>query len=352
MRRLSRLATVLTLAAVGALLAPLTAMAVGYQFWGFYQLSADGEWGFATEGPATTVPEDGSVEGFRFAVSSGDDVRLPRAVLTFDEICGDTPAEDGMKRVGLVVDPGRDVDAPEGQALYSPGAQCVVAEQDATSQDVVDQAAGELRVENGLICAIAGFPGTGCGDEVAEATPEQSAVDEEIEIPVIPAGEPIIAAVDGDGAEPTGDDGTETGAATDDATSSEEATGEATDGTAEETTAEETGAATGEETGQETGTDEETNEQATDEATGDDTDNATPVDAEDQDGDSNGGIPAWVWIVGIVVLLGALVWGAGAARNRRLDEAEKDWPANGQDQDYGPGQNPQDGPGHGGPNVH
>ncbi|MCK0113982.1 SCO2322 family protein [Ornithinimicrobium sp. F0845] len=333
MTRLPRFAAVLALSVLAALLAPAAAHAVGYQFWGFYQLSDDGEWSFATEGPATVVPEDGTVEGFRFAVSSGEDVRVPRAVLTFEEICADTPAEDGMKRVGLVVDPGRDVDAPQGETLFTPGAQCVVADPGATSQEVVDQAAGEVRVVDAFLCGIGGFPAEGgCGDEVAEPTPEQLAEDEEIAIPVVPAGQPIIAAADQDG------EATDEPTATDDATATDEST---EDATTEEATDE--------------ATDEETTEEATEEATEEDTAEATPDEgadeATDEDSDgSSGGVPPWVWIAGAVVLLGLLAWAAGAARNRRLEDAERDWAPDDQDaKDPDGPQGPDGDPGPGGP---
>lgn len=318
MTRLPRLAAALVLSVVAALLAPVAAHAVGYQFWGFYQLSDDGEWGFATEGPATTVPADGAVEGYRFAVSSGEDVRVPRDVLTFDEICAQTPPEDGMKRVAVVVDPGRDVDAPEGEALFAPGAQCVVAETGATSLEVLDQAAGEIRTGDGrFLCGIGGFPTAGgCGDEVAEPTPEQLADDEEIEIPVVPAGEPIIAAAD------QGGGATDEPAATDDPTTTDDATTD--DATTDDETAED--AATDEAT-----TEDATEDATTGEETEEDTAAATPDEGTDEESGESGGVPPWVWIAGAVVLLGLLVWAAGAARNRRLEEAERDWSADGDD---------------------
>lgn len=343
MTRLRRLTAALALALVAALMAPGAAHAVGYQFWGFFQLTDD-EWGFASEGAGTFVPDDGTVEGYRFAVSADDDVRVPRAVLTFDEICADTPAEDGMKRVGVVVDPGRDVDAPEGETLFDPGAQCVVADTDATSQEVLEAAAQDVRVnDSGFICGIGGFPAEGgCGDEVAEPSQEQLAEDEEIEIPVVAAGEPIIAARDEDGAEETTDEPTATGEATDDEATSEptedEATDEATDGATDD-------GATDEATEDEATQDEATDE-ATDGATEDSDESDEPTDGatEDED-DATGGVPPWVWIAGVVVLVALLAWAATAARNRRLEDAmdEGSYPDEHDGQGYpGGGQYPDD----------
>lgn len=324
MTRLRRLAAALSLAVIAALVLPGTAHAVGYQFWGFYQLTDD-QWGFASEGAGTLVPPDGTVDGYRFAVSANDDVRVPRAVLTFEDICADSPAEDGLKRIGVVVDPGRDVDAPEGEAPFTPGAQCVLADPDATSQEVLELAAQELRIgDSGLICGIGGFPAAGgCGDEVAEPTPEQLAPDEDVEVPVVAAGEPIIVPAGGDGAgqatdaptttgEPTGEDTTD--APTDDA-----GTQEPTDGAP--------GATTGTDGDATDPSTEQPTDQATDGATDEATDGATdedpaelPADEAGEDEDA-GGVPAWVWIAGALALVGVLAWVATSARNRRLEDA-------------------------------
>lgn len=287
MRRTYRLLTALALALVTALVAPMAAHAAGYQFWGYYQL-VDGEWAFATEGAGTTVPEDGTVDGFRFAVSAGSDTRVPRDVLEFDEICTDTPAEDGMKRVGLVIDPGRPVDGPEGATPPEPGAQCVLAGADATSQEILIQAVEEIRTDDsGLICGIAGYPATGCGDEVAEPSPEQLAADEPVDIPI---AAPISEG--GDGAEPTSGTTDDPAGATESGTSSESEPA-ASESATSETTADET-----------------TADESTDDSTS--TDAAATTD-------SDGGIPPWAWAVGVVVLLGILAWAATAARNRRVD---------------------------------
>lgn len=295
----------LAAALVAALIAPLSAHAVGYQFWGYYLL-ADDEWSLATEGMGTTVPEDGSVHGLRYAVSSGEDVRAPRDTLTFEEVCADVEAEDGSKRVALVIDTGRNVDAPDGETPPGAGAQCVMADEDATTLDVVDLAVEDVRTdEDGMLCGLAGFPATGCSQEVAEPTPEQLAQDEPIEIPVVPVGEPILAAP---APEPSPEPTEEP---------TDEATGEPTAEPTEEPTEETT-------EGAGTTTDEATEpaEETTDGSEGDEEETQsppaeTPEEADEQN-DSADGIPAWAWAVGILVLLGILAFAAASARNRRL----------------------------------
>lgn len=177
-RSLRALLSVLLAGALGLLtLAP--AHAADYRFWGFYQLT-DGAWAFAQKGPDQIVPKDGSVEGWRFAISDPNAARYPRAVLTFEQICGTTATESGHKRVGLVVDYGRAADA-EGGAPPAPAAKCAVVGTDATSLDVL-RAIGQLRVEKGLVCAVAGYPASGCGGEVKSVGAEAKAPDTPVSI--------------------------------------------------------------------------------------------------------------------------------------------------------------------------
>ena len=120
------------------LAAACTALSVGpahaaaYRFWGFYQL-ADGQWAFAQKGSDQIVPKDGSVDGWRYAVADVNDVRFPRATLTFEQLCASTPAETGKKRVGLVIDYGRPADSADGTTPPEPTALCAVVAPDATT---------------------------------------------------------------------------------------------------------------------------------------------------------------------------------------------------------------------------
>ena len=174
---------VLLAAVVAACLSTLTlapAQAAAYRYWGFFQLEK-GAWTFAQKGPDQTVPKDGTVEGWRFAVADESSTRFPRAVLTFDQLCGATPAQAGKKRVGLVLDFGRPADAADGATPPQPKASCAVVPTDATSSAVL-ATAGEVRAEKGLVCAIAGYPATDCGGAVKEVSPEAKAKDQPISI--------------------------------------------------------------------------------------------------------------------------------------------------------------------------
>lgn len=154
----------LTAVATTALAAPAHAED-GYRYWMYFHLQ-DGSWTFAETGAADHTPEDGDVEGFRFGVSTAEAGVEPRADLaqvTFDAVCGGSEAGDGQKRVALVLDYGDlDADAP------GPRADCAVVDAGASTQDALQQVA-QLRLEGGMMCAIDGYPASGCGEPVPNA---------------------------------------------------------------------------------------------------------------------------------------------------------------------------------------
>ncbi|MER5790344.1 SCO2322 family protein [Streptomyces sp. NPDC001980] len=144
------------------------AAATGYRYWSFWE--RDGaHWTYATQGPSTAQPADGSVEGFRFAVSEdSSDASRPRGTADFGTICGGTPAVGGRKRVGLVVDFGTTADAPSGERPPARRTACAVVSEDATTAEALATVAKPLRYDtNALLCAIGGYPSRGCGEKVA-----------------------------------------------------------------------------------------------------------------------------------------------------------------------------------------
>ncbi|ANB06160.1 hypothetical protein SAM40697_2200 [Streptomyces ambofaciens] len=144
------------------------AQAAGYRYWSFWDRDGD-RWVYATQGPSLTRPSDGDVQGFRFSVSeNSDDAAQPRGTADFASICARTPAEDGSKRVALVLDFGTASDAPSGENPPAPRTACARVSPDATTADALAAVAGPLRYDtNALLCAITGYPKTGCGDQVS-----------------------------------------------------------------------------------------------------------------------------------------------------------------------------------------
>ncbi|GAA1561710.1 SCO2322 family protein [Kribbella sancticallisti] len=158
----------------------------GYRFWGYYQWS-NGQWAFAQKGADVTVPADGSVEGWRYALG-GAKPRLPRAAGDFETICGATAAETGKKRVAVVIDSGTPADSVSGQAPPAATGTCVVTDPKATGAKVL-AAVKPVRIEKGLTCGIAGYPATGCGDPVKNI--QVPATDEPVQLEI---GTPVGAA--------------------------------------------------------------------------------------------------------------------------------------------------------------
>lgn len=175
------------LALVAAVVAPAApASAAAYRYWGYFQLQ-DTTWGFATKGPDQVTPADGAVEGWRFAVAGETDARMPRATATFADLCGDTAAEAGKKRVGVVVDYGRAADAEDGKEPPAPVGKCAVVDTRATGAEVL-AAVATVRAEGGLVCGIDSHPGSGCGGEVKEVSPEAQAADTPVQLAAATAG--------------------------------------------------------------------------------------------------------------------------------------------------------------------
>ncbi|MDN3247488.1 SCO2322 family protein [Streptomyces sp. ZSW22] len=174
---MTRRAVLLFLAAFLLIGSAGQAQAAGYRYWSFWDRDGD-KWVYATQGPSLARPSDGDVQGFRFAVSvnSGDAAR-PRGTADFTSICAKTPAEDGTKRVALVLDFGTASDAPSGETPPAPRTACARVSPDATTADALAAAAGSLRYDNSaLLCAIAGYPKSGCGEQVSadkEPTPAE-----------------------------------------------------------------------------------------------------------------------------------------------------------------------------------
>ncbi|MFI8994930.1 SCO2322 family protein [Streptomyces sp. NPDC053542] len=169
--RLARGLGALVLAGTATGLAAAPAHAEEYRYWSFWTADAaahgGGGWTYATEGPSTARPADGAVAGFRFTVSA-DSARAakPRAAADFDAVCGGTKAADGRKRVAVVLDFGTAADAPKGETPPAARTECVRVPEDASAGDALAAVAAPLRYDSSaLLCAISGYPETGCAEQ-------------------------------------------------------------------------------------------------------------------------------------------------------------------------------------------
>ncbi|WP_030248976.1 SCO2322 family protein [Streptomyces violens] len=176
--RLARGLGALVLAGTVTGLAAAPAHAEEYRYWSFWTADAaahGGGWTYATEGPSTARPADGGVAGFRFTVSA-DSARAakPRAAADFDAVCGGTKVADGRKRVAVVLDFGTAADAPKGETPPAARTECARVPEDASAGDALAAVAAPLRYDSSaLLCAISGYPKTGCAEQ-AGGSSEQS----------------------------------------------------------------------------------------------------------------------------------------------------------------------------------
>ncbi|GAO08524.1 SCO2322 family protein [Streptomyces lydicamycinicus] len=166
MRR-TRIAGAVLLAGTVTGLAAGPAQAQEYRYWSFWD-GKGSSWAYATEGPATQRPADGAVEGFRFTVGADSaGAGKPRPAADFDAICRDTPAKDGRKRIGIVLDFGTAADAPAGERPPAARSECAQVPEDASAGEALAAVARPLRYDaNALLCAIAGYPKAGCAEAV------------------------------------------------------------------------------------------------------------------------------------------------------------------------------------------
>lgn len=174
-------ALLVVLGAVLAVLGAGPAQAAGYRYWSFWEGSGSGSgWTYATQGPSLVRPDDGTVQGFRFSVSEdSQDSAKPRRAPAFTKICADTPAEDGTKRIALVIDPGTTADAPAGETPPALRTACARVDPDASAAEALASVAKPLRYSSdAMLCAITGYPASGCGEQVSgdgHGTPAASA---------------------------------------------------------------------------------------------------------------------------------------------------------------------------------
>ena len=172
MTRAVRIAAWIVAIAVASISCAVPAQASSsYRYWSYWK-SVNSTWQFANEGAGTFLPRDGSVQGWRFAISEGanSSTRLPSSNLTFDQICEGVQAEPGRRRVGLVIDYGTTADAPSGEQPPALISKCVVIADGQTSIQVMSAAKLAFRASTtGFICGISGYPRNECG--VAIATP-------------------------------------------------------------------------------------------------------------------------------------------------------------------------------------
>jgi hypothetical protein len=179
--RLLSLVTTLALAFGVLALGAGTAHAdTGYKYWNYFHVE-NGKYVFAKTGPSGYTPKNGSVEAYRYGLSSGTAGLEPRtqpSTYSFHDICAAAKAPSGEKRVGVLIDYGTAADAPSGETPPKPRAACAVVPTKANGQAALESVA-KARVQKDFLCGIDGYPAQGCSVTVKNAPSkvQQSNVD-------------------------------------------------------------------------------------------------------------------------------------------------------------------------------
>jgi hypothetical protein len=170
-RRIAALLSTFVVAVVATLgLATAPANAVAYRFWSYWQGSS-GQWVAATTGPDGYTVVDQDVQGWRFGIATSAPETPPDNAADFAALCpamatGDAPV--GQVRVAVVVDSGFAADAPGGQTPPADTVDCVTLPTGSTGSQAL-AAAATVTDQNGLVCAVDGFPADECSAEVSDA---------------------------------------------------------------------------------------------------------------------------------------------------------------------------------------
>lgn len=159
---------ILALVVSGICLAPGARAESGYRYWTFW-MSEGENWRFATEGPATTRTNEGDVFGWRFAITTASATEDAQPSISardaFADACADVPFAAGEHRLAIVIDYGKADQAPEGEVPPANRIECVLALDGSTAAQSLSTIAN-LRVDQGFVCGVDGYPASECAPVV------------------------------------------------------------------------------------------------------------------------------------------------------------------------------------------
>jgi hypothetical protein len=195
--RVAALALTLTIALLAAVALAAPASATAYRYWSYWQ-GADGTWVAAMTGPGDHTLVDRDVQGWRFAISTESVTQFPDNDPDFAALCPDLDAAEpaaGQLRAAVVIDSGFVADAPDGQDPPADTVACVTVPDGSTGNQAL-AAAATVADQQGLVCAINGYPDGECGAEVSDA-------DAQVAAEAAQAEEPNPAVITADGSATT-----------------------------------------------------------------------------------------------------------------------------------------------------
>jgi hypothetical protein len=144
-----------------------SATANPYVYWSYWNGTSNNEWTFSQKGAGSITPADGSVEGWAYSAGSDGSIsQPPRTSANFNEVCGNTAAVSGKKRVAVMIDFGTTAVAPQNSTPPVPAYDCVTADTEANGLQVLSEAQPVRSTPEGQVCGINSFPASGCGEQV------------------------------------------------------------------------------------------------------------------------------------------------------------------------------------------
>lgn len=148
-----------------------------YVFWSEWNANGT-SWTLATVGAASTTPADGSVQGWRYGAGSGNGVdQSPRESPDFSQVCANTPATAGNKRIAVIIDYGTTAIAPSGETPPALANYCASVPTNANGSQVLSAVTSVRTGTDGMICGVSGYPSSGCSAAVSAATAAAGATD-------------------------------------------------------------------------------------------------------------------------------------------------------------------------------
>ena len=164
---------------LAAVLSAAPAEASTYRYWTYWWGSGSGKtaqgWTFAQVGPAGHRVNDTWVLGWRYETSTTTTAsERPRQSPDFAALCPSLAAVAGQDRVAVVVDYGTATDAPPGQSPPSTSTvrvECLTlpaSPQHQTGVQALAAANVTVRSENGLVCALDGYPVGECAPVIPD----------------------------------------------------------------------------------------------------------------------------------------------------------------------------------------
>lgn len=168
-RRVTRLLTTVGLTVVAlapCLVTPGPASAGSYAYWSYWHDTGAG-WKYSGCGAyysqGDCVPADGTLDGWRFTVSSEGGATPPRYSAGFAKACESTAPKSGTKRVAIIVDYGTQADASNRPIA----ARCATGGPQDNGGALLEQQF-RITASQGFICSIESYPKSGCGDYIAD----------------------------------------------------------------------------------------------------------------------------------------------------------------------------------------